>query len=353
MVTVSIIMPVYNVEDQLERAISSAINQTFQDNEIILVNDGSTDKSGEICNQYKQKSSKIKVIHKKNEGSGLARNEGLKIAKGKYVYFADPDDYLSHHLIEENLKIIEKEKSEMIVFGFYEERIIKNNKKIIEEKYPLAQRVKNKKDFREQFQQIYDFHPYALWNKMYRKTFLEKNDIYFTNQNVGQDALFNIMVLKYVQSISVNKSAYYHYVFRHGSSVNRYREDRFESEWNIASQLELALRELGMDKKFKNIIYKEYWNAVYLELVNLNSCNCPMSAKEKKLRVESILKKEKIKDALKERNRNNEKNPFVLTLVTLLNRNKILSALRVMELRVKMGNKRIEWVNLLKNKMNH
>ena len=96
---VSIIVPIYNVEQYLPACLDSLVNQTLQDIEIILVDDGSTDKSGQICEEYAQKGKRITVLHKKNGGLSDARNYGIKKSKGKYISFIDSDDYLSEKFI--------------------------------------------------------------------------------------------------------------------------------------------------------------------------------------------------------------------------------------------------------------
>ena len=98
----SIIVPVYNVDKYLERCIRSILNQTYENFEIILVNDGSTDNSGIICENYSKVDSRIRVIHKKNEGVSSARNIGVDNAKGKYIGFIDPDDYINKYMYEKN-----------------------------------------------------------------------------------------------------------------------------------------------------------------------------------------------------------------------------------------------------------
>ena len=95
MPTISVIVPVYNVEKYLNRCVDSILNQTFTDFELILVNDGSTDKSGEICEEYKKSDPRIKVIHQKNQGQASARNKGIDASTGKYIFFVDSDDYIN------------------------------------------------------------------------------------------------------------------------------------------------------------------------------------------------------------------------------------------------------------------
>ena len=105
---ISIIVPVYNVEKYLDNCLKSILNQSFKDFEVILVNDGSKDKSGEICNIYSQKDSRIKVFNMENSGAGKARNKGLDLAQGKYIFFVDADDWLENNALEEHFKYITK-----------------------------------------------------------------------------------------------------------------------------------------------------------------------------------------------------------------------------------------------------
>ena len=130
MFDVSIIMPVYNVADHLPRAIESALNQKRVQCEIILVNDGSTDGSKEICDLYAQNEPLlITVIHQENQGSGPARNAGLKAATGRYIYFADPDDYFNPYLIADNFKMAQEKNPDIVIFGFTREPAGKPNER--------------------------------------------------------------------------------------------------------------------------------------------------------------------------------------------------------------------------------
>lgn len=112
-IDISIIVPIYNVELYLEKCIRSILNQTFQNFELILVNDGSTDSSREICNEFAQKDERIKVIHKENGGVSSARNAGLKIATGKYIGFVDPDDYIENTMYEKLYELCRENEAEI------------------------------------------------------------------------------------------------------------------------------------------------------------------------------------------------------------------------------------------------
>ena len=117
MAKISIIIPIYNVREYLAKCIESVINQTYQDIEIICVDDGSTDGSYEICEYYKKKDSRIKVVHKINEGIVSARQTGLKIANGEYVGFVDGDDWIDEKMYESMIRTMEKSNVDMVETG--------------------------------------------------------------------------------------------------------------------------------------------------------------------------------------------------------------------------------------------
>ena len=123
---VSVIIPVYNVEQYVEKSIQSVLNQSMKDIEIILVNDGSTDKSGEICDRYGQKEERIIVIHKENGGLSSARNVGVKAASGDYIGFIDSDDYIESVMYETLYQMAERDSADVAVCGVYD--VYKNGK---------------------------------------------------------------------------------------------------------------------------------------------------------------------------------------------------------------------------------
>lgn len=221
---VSVIVPVYNVEKYLSKCIDSIINQTLSNIEIILVNDGSTDNSGKIIDEYAKKDSRIKVIHKKNGGQGSARNAGLDIAKGEYIGFVDSDDWIDSNMYEK-LYINAKEKSlDISICG----------RKIWSESNVLKCKIDVKNEFIYNLQKIlleyivdYLLYPYTVstCNKIYKSKILKVNDIKFDNvENVGsEDALFNIDVLLNVDKIASTSSTYYNGIERMGSTTRKYK----------------------------------------------------------------------------------------------------------------------------------
>lgn len=134
-VLVSVVIPVYNVEKYLNRCVRSVINQTYKQLEIILVDDGSPDSCPRMCDEWQQKDSRIKVIHKNNQGLGMARNTGLDNAKGNYVCFVDSDDYIDKDTIETSLKAALDNDADIVVYGI---KTVNNEGQIVKSEVPKS-----------------------------------------------------------------------------------------------------------------------------------------------------------------------------------------------------------------------
>ena len=132
---ISIIVAVYNAKWYLEKCVNSLINQTYRNLEIILVDDGSTDNSGEICDDFQKKDERIKVIHKENGGHADARNAGIKASKGNYIFFVDNDDYIDSDLIECLYKRAKQCNAEIVACGYIKETYYSNKIEYAKENY--------------------------------------------------------------------------------------------------------------------------------------------------------------------------------------------------------------------------
>ncbi|MFL2079888.1 glycosyltransferase family 2 protein [Marinilactibacillus psychrotolerans] len=331
MFEVSIIMPVYNVSAHLPRAIQSVLNQTKMDFELILVNDGSTDDSGAICDHFAEEEPLlIQVIHQKNQGSGMARNAGLRRAKGKYIYFADPDDYFKPTLLADNVRLAEEKQADLVVFGYTRE--VEGKPEDRETLLPRQPHFYTQDGFKKHFRNFHHFSPYSLWNKLYRRQYLREHKIRFTNQKLGQDALFNINVYKEIKDVAFNRKAYYHYVTHDGSAVNRYREDRFEMELNIALRFKDLVEYWDMRADFNDLLKQEFWNPVYLEIANVAHPDCPMTEEEKVEWIQTICSEENIQKYVIKQDRR-EPNPFRRLLHHRIRKQEYLLAIKLMERR--------------------
>lgn len=169
---ISIIVPVYNVEKYLKKCIESVLRQTYKDFELILVNDGSTDKSGKICDEYLKLDKRIRVIHKKNGGLSDARNIGIKAAKGEYIAFLDSDDWIENNCYETLINLIKENNADISICNF---------KSVINDKEQLDKYEKfviEKFNNIEALNQIYDKKNVEFilaWNKLFKKELLENN----------------------------------------------------------------------------------------------------------------------------------------------------------------------------------
>lgn len=188
---VSIIMPVYNMADSLEKSVDSVLKQDYNNIEIILVDDGSTDHTLEICNRIAANDSRVKVIHTENQGSGPARNEGIRVAKGAYLYFPDADDYLYPHTISTLVKAITEDDYDLVVFGY---RVETHDGTLLREK-TFESFHKYGKDIRADYSDYIGMirkHGIqgAPWNKFFRADVVHKNSLEFPPLRRHQDEGF-------------------------------------------------------------------------------------------------------------------------------------------------------------------
>lgn len=223
-IKISVIMPIYNVARYLRRSIDSVLKQTFKGFELILVDDGSTDASPSILDEYKD-NPRVNVIQKKNSGSGLSRNAGLDVAKGQYVYFMDPDDWLEGEMLRDNYELIRKESPDILLFGSYdhfENRVTSQN---LDNEF-----LQSKNSFLERFPLLFKKNVmYTVWNKIYKKSFLLNYNLRFGSERSGQDYVFNIKVYDKVNTMLVTNKKYYHYVIqRKDSATTNFRKDMFD-----------------------------------------------------------------------------------------------------------------------------
>ncbi|MDD3080041.1 MAG: glycosyltransferase [Paludibacter sp.] len=222
---VSIIVPVYNAGKYLNRCLDSLINQTYRNIEIVLVNDGSSDNSGEICDNYAQHDSRITVFHKENEGAGLTRNKGLELSRGEYIYFIDADDWLELTCIEKSVFALNKETPDILVFGY---RKISPDNKTISTVLPLSESLEILDSNRTNiFTKLNLGTGHAVWNKIFRSNFLEENNLQFKKTKRVEDFIFLIEAYNCVSKISAVGEVLHNYQIIYNSK-NKFSESIIE-----------------------------------------------------------------------------------------------------------------------------
>ena len=200
---VSIIVPIYNVEKFLDKLILSLIQQTYKDLEIILIDDGSPDNSGAICDKYAKQDERIKVIHKENGGVSSARNCGIDVATGSFIVFVDGDDWLESDCVEYFVSLMRKTNSDM---AFSDKNFTTNDRKqSIDESYEIWDAEKTVAAF------LYPGIPIGCWNKIYKTEFLKKNNIKFTMYKSGEGMHFIVTAAQRAKKIAVGHKTVYNY----------------------------------------------------------------------------------------------------------------------------------------------
>lgn len=231
---ITIIVPVYNVEKYISECVDSLISQTYRNIEIILVDDGSTDKSGEICESYATYDSRIKVIHKRNEGLGFARNTGLTVARGKFVTFIDSDDKADADLVENLINEIYEENGDTCIGGY--KRISENGIVGFEERYDKTT-FKEKDIYDKLFARMLGSAPdkhdairMSVWNVMYSMDIIREHNIEFPSERIfiSEDIIWDSEYYKYAQKAIVIDSTAYNYRITPGSLTQKYKPDMLE-----------------------------------------------------------------------------------------------------------------------------
>lgn len=262
MVKVSIIIPIYNVENHLKKLLQSVLEQTFFDFELIAINDGSTDDSPLILADSAEKDSRIKVINQSNLGVGSARNRGLSLAQGEYIYFADADDFLEKDLLEKVISAADKYDSNLVVFGY---KMIKNEKvfktRVIRDKYFVETNQKFA-EFFFKYNESIDMN--SLWNKLYRKDFLFQSELRFSDKKIGEDAIFNYETYESINKVLFLDEVLYNYVIhRKGSAMSKFQgEEKIKDKISVVELRQKLLNNwelplLNIDILYINIIFSE------------------------------------------------------------------------------------------------
>ena len=232
MVKVSVLIPVYNVSKFLDEAISSILNQNFEDIELICVNDGSTDNSLEILESYASKDDRLKIFTKENGGCGSARNMALAKAEGEFVYFFDPDDRILQDTIKHSYENAVANNSDIVLFKAtrFDEKGVNYNRTYMNLEKHFTDVDFN--DFTFTYKDIKDFFldsPYAPWCKLYRKSFLDSYDDFKFDLGIAfDDVPFHVKSLARAERLSFVNEYLYHYRFDNPDSVNHTASNSFD-----------------------------------------------------------------------------------------------------------------------------
>lgn len=216
---VSIIVPVYNAEKNIGRCIESVLSQTYKDFELILMDDGSKDDSGKICDEYAMKDERIRVIHKENSGVSDTRNQGIAMARGEYLQFIDSDDWITPDATGNFVRMAQDYQCDMVIADFY--RVIGER---VSQKGAIDKEGLLDRDAYATYmmQKPADFYYGVLWNKFFKRSIIEKYQMKMDSSiSWCEDFIFNLEYIRNIQSVYVMKVPVYYYVKTKGSLVSQ------------------------------------------------------------------------------------------------------------------------------------
>lgn len=233
---VSIIIPAYNSESSIERAIKSCLQQTYQDIEIIVINDGSSDQTESIIEQYVNV---VKIITQSNQGVGVARNSGIKLATGQYVYFLDADDSLDAFAIDKMVKSITPENTDVVISGY---KIVTDKQKIAAVP-KLIERLNAIDNF------MLDKVISSPWAKLFKTEIIKANNVEFSEHKIMQDSIFNIRYFCQVNKIAVIETPLYIYDKSLSTSTKIIDESKLKEIYSsLDKQIEIYIDYLQSNK---------------------------------------------------------------------------------------------------------
>lgn len=295
MYRVSVIVPVYNAEKVLARCVDSILNQSYKNLELILINDGSKDKSINIMREYEKLDTRVKIINNKNNGVSETRNIGVREASGEYIQFVDSDDFIELDMIEKTMEFVEKENVDLVMSGIFLD-IEGNNG--IETAIQTFERAKcNDKTLiaANVLSRLNGTYINSPVNKLYKKSIITNNNIIMDkNIDLGEDLIFNLEYLKFCNSVMFLEESYYHYCMQVEDNLTfKYRDDKLELMAILYSKCKEYFEESHLyESEIKNLngLFIKWMYSCFIDLSNKN---CPLNFSEKYKYIKSNIKKYK------------------------------------------------------------
>ena len=300
-IKISVIMPVYKVEEYVGKAIESIQAQTLKEWEFLIVDDGTPDKSGEICDAYAAKDERIHVIHKENGGAPSARNVAIDIAKGEYMYFMDSDDWAEPTMLEDMYNLAKRDNAQLVVAGFYIDTYYTDTE-YRQDDFVVADAVyPNKEAFRKNAYKLFDKNLlYTPWNKLFDSRYIMENNLRFPT-TFWDDFPFNVSVVRNIERVTVTSKQYYHFIRKRAESEtaayrpNMYEKREDEHGWMINLYKEWNVH----NAESREMIARRYVERLIGCVENITNPKCTLSYGEKRKQVKDMLSKQHVAQCLK------------------------------------------------------
>lgn len=243
---ISVVIPVYNAEKSLKRCLDSVVNQTYDNWEVIAINDGSSDNSYKILQEYELKDQRFKILSQSNHGPGYARNVGIRETTGEYIVFLDSDDYIENLYFQELVECVKKNHSDIVFIDVIQEN---PNGKLI--KHETMSKYKNKTKDTIIRHQMTGKLPWGGCRKAVRAELIKRNNITYSEDIVGEEALFSFKALSSANIISFIDKPYYHYI-NYPNSQSKKGDD---NPWgHICKKMRIFLKENNLLQDYHKTI---------------------------------------------------------------------------------------------------
>lgn len=290
----SVIIPIYNGSNYLKRLIEFIQNQKFENYEVLLVDDGSTDDTYQICECYAKRFPWLRIIHTDNYGVSHARNTGLASASGTWVHFIDADDIIASGMFWDFYKTLCTDEAEIAICGCVRKNLVTGTS---EDCGPMECRTLEDKDFNKIFDCLEMEDRYWLldyvWNKWYRRDILEEHHIRFCEDlSLGEDFVFNAHYFQHISTMSLLKGRYYQYEVGASGLVSRFQPNPWFGRkilYNAQSSLYKSLHLWESNKKW---IECQAGQIAFGDIRMINAPNCPLNLKEKFAFIEQMIDSE-------------------------------------------------------------
>lgn len=325
MIDVSVIVTVYNNESKINACLESLVNQTLDNFEIIIIDDGSQDKSGIICKDYATKYSNISYYRQENKGVSISRNEGIKFSRGKYILFCDSDDTYEIEGIGKLYHCITKKNSDISIGGC--SKIINGSESIIFCNDHAGETCHKEKYIVEMTE---NFMINQMWGKIYKKDIILANDIFLNEDlTLGEDFEWLCRFLKYAKQISSINDRVYNYIIDSEDSLSqKFSLDYFERIAKTYKSLEQLYISMGIYEKYKDILIDRQINNYWAGMNCINKTNCNLTFKDKINYIDTCIKSIEYQILLKYKKNNsnlklkimNLKSPLILVFIIYMRR---------------------------------
>lgn len=294
---VSVIIPAYNVDRFIGRAIESLQNQTMRNFELLIVDDGSTDRTGQVADRMAERDIRIEVIHTENQGAAAARNTALDRARGEFVHFVDGDDWVEPTMLADLVEIAEADSLDLVIAGFYIETYYGNaGQHTSELKCQPSCTFGSQEEFRACAWRLFDNNLlYTPWNKLFRRSYLERIHARF-KPTFWDDFPFVLDVIRDIDRVAVTDRAYYHFIrLRSESETARWRSNMYEKrEEEHGWMLDLYDHwGLSGDPSSIEMIQRRYVERLVGCIENVCNPSCTLSEAEKLEQVDAMISSER------------------------------------------------------------